>query len=374
MSSGNLELRIISRLLGWTEEEEKDGFKWINLMSRFKFDAYSDFVAGARFTGSLIQWLRNLDVDDRRPAFEFIRHHLQYVSAVEMRRLVEGLYPTQIEPALVRRAAKAAGVNTYEIMTDPMGSTDFTCLLESMLIVGMSEGAHLDSLRRANMGVLTHERMLPSVEMDKQKWKDVFADTFRDKLPEDSAFSSIVLVDDFVGSGTTFFREDEDTPGRFKGKLMKLVRGLPDPGDDWRLADEVVIYVHHYIGSLGAKENLDRMKPAAEAELQKKFGKNARLEFSFGWLLPKEIQVDSTDPFLKRLVEKYYSPDIETDHNTAGGGATKDIKWGYKECGLTLVLEHNTPNNSLPLIWAFSDGVGGGRAMRPLFRRRQRHV
>ncbi|MBV5271203.1 MAG: hypothetical protein JZU55_16480, partial [Afipia sp.] len=98
------------------------------------------------------------------------------------------------------------------------------------------------------MGVLTHGRMLPSVEMDKQKWKEVFGDTFKNKLPEQAAFSSIFLVDDFVGSGTTFFREDEKTPGNFKGKLMKLVRGLPDPGSDWRLADDVVIYVHHYIG------------------------------------------------------------------------------------------------------------------------------
>lgn len=374
MSSGNLELRIIAELLDWTEKEAEAGFKWIRLMSRFKFDAYSDFVAGARFTGSLIQWLRNLDQEDRRPAYEFMRSHLQYVSSVEMRRLVEAFYPRVIEPVLVHRAAKATGVNPYEIMANPQGSEDFNCLLQSTLIVGMSEGAHLDSLRRANMGILTHERMLPSVEMDKQKWKDVFADTFKNKFPEESAFSSIVLVDDFVGSGTTFFREDEKAVDGFKGKLVKLLRGLPDQDDDWRLADEVVIYVHHYIGSLDARDNLYRLKPAAEGLLQKKLGNKVSIEFSFGWLLPKEIKVDGTETVLKRLVEKYYSKDIETDHNTAGGGTSKDIKWGYKECGLTLVLEHNTPNNSLPLIWAYSDGAGGGRAMRPLFQRRQRHV
>ncbi|MBV5271202.1 MAG: hypothetical protein JZU55_16475, partial [Afipia sp.] len=89
---------------------------------------------------------------------------------------------------------------------------------------------------------------------------------------------------------------------------------------------------------------------------------------------PKEIKVDRDSPIVKALVEKYYSKDIETDHNTAGGGTSTDIKWGYKECGLTLVLEHNTPNNSLPFFWAYSDGVDGGPAMRPLFRRRQRHV
>lgn len=69
-------------------------------------------------------------------------------------------------------------------------------------------------------------------------------------------------------------------------------------------------------------------------------------------------------------------PEIQTKHTDVGG--VNHIGLGYGGCALPLVLEHNTPNNSVALLWAETDGGSrdGARApaMRPLFRRRQRHV
>ena len=56
------------------------------------------------------------------------------------------------------------------------------------------------------------------------------------------------------------------------------------------------------------------------------------------------------------------------------------MKLGYGGCALPLILDHNTPNNSMPLLWAETvgspkvDGMAAVPAMRPLFRRRQRHI
>ena len=52
---------------------------------------------------------------------------------------------------------------------------------------------------------------------------------------------------------------------------------------------------------------------------------------------------------------------------------------GYGGCALPLVLAHNTPNNAVALLWAETRGEARedgqpASAMRPLFRRRQRHV
>ena len=49
--------------------------------------------------------------------------------------------------------------------------------------------------------------------------------------------------------------------------------------------------------------------------------------------------------------------------------------YGYGACGLPVVLEHNTPNNSVPLLWAETEGDSekNVHAIRPLFRRRQRY-
>jgi hypothetical protein len=76
------------------------------------------------------------------------------------------------------------------------------------------------------------------------------------------------------------------------------------------------------------------------------------------------------------LTTKYYDPVLRTEHTDVGG--VTHLGLGYGGCALPLVLEHNTPNNSIALLWAETKGNKdasgvGVPAMRPLFRRRQRH-
>ena len=81
----------------------------------------------------------------------------------------------------------------------------------------------------------------------------------------------------------------------------------------------------------------------------------------------------NTDRPMLDLCEKYYDHDLYIrlkKHCDEAGQS--DMKRGYAKCALPLVLEHNTPNNSIPLLWAESQGKLG-HPMRPLFRRRDRH-
>jgi len=96
------------------------------------------------------------------------------------------------------------------------------------------------------------------------------------------------------------------------------------------------------------------------------------VQFSFGAILPPNLPIsqDSHGAFLE-LTNRYYDNSIETRHIKVAG---TDAKLGFGQCALPLVLEHNTPNNSVALLWADTVGGNGGHAMRPLFRRRQRHV
>jgi hypothetical protein len=97
------------------------------------------------------------------------------------------------------------------------------------------------------------------------------------------------------------------------------------------------------------------------------------VEFTFGMILPADLTVTSERyPDFIRLVERCYDPSIQSTHTSVGG--TEDVKLGFGNCALPLVLEHNTPNNSIALLWADTEGGDGKHAMRPLFRRRQRHV
>ena len=87
--------------------------------------------------------------------------------------------------------------------------------------------------------------------------------------------------------------------------------------------------------------------------------------------LPLAQPVDG--PMLN-LGDKYYDHEIFTraeKHCREAGQS--DMKLGYADCALPIVLEHNTPNNSVPLLWAETTGNGGAHPMRPLFFRRDRH-
>jgi hypothetical protein len=81
--------------------------------------------------------------------------------------------------------------------------------------------------------------------------------------------------------------------------------------------------------------------------------------------LPNEITVvPGTEPQVDALIEKYYDNSNETDSTWLGG---TDLKYGFSACGLPLILGHNTPNNSIGLLWA------DGPQMRSLFPRVTRH-
>ena len=100
--------------------------------------------------------------------------------------------------------------------------------------------------------------------------------------------------------------------------------------------------------------------------------KGIRFIPSFSYVLPADIVVASaTHPDLAALLERRYDPGIETTHTG------RDIALGYKQCGLPLVLDHNTPNNSVATLWARSDPKAEkydkDNHMSPLFPRRQRH-
>src|SRR3546814_14590547 len=79
------------------------------------------------------------------------------------------------------------------------------------------------------------------------------------------------------------------------------------------------------------------------------------------------------DDAMLALCEKYYDHGLYLrliEH--AGEAEQKDLKLGYADCALPLILEHTTPNNSIPLLWAEHDRGDNGPAMCPLFRRGHR--
>ena len=60
-------------------------------------------------------------------------------------------------------------------------------------------------------------------------------------------------------------------------------------------------------------------------------------------------QEDDTELF-ELLAQEHYFDEAADDENAAVGGTS--MRFGYKNGRLPIILSHNTPNNSVYLLWA----------------------
>jgi hypothetical protein len=190
----------------------------------------------------------------------------------------------------------------------------------------------------------------------------------------------VYLIDDFMGTVTSFLRFNPEKQ-KWTGKLLRFKDSVDNAAasldGDQILSNDWELCVHHYVGSAAAAQVISERQQQAESSLTVD-GWAKAVHFSFGMQLPNDLPIDSVpgrfDSFIA-LTQKYYDPVIRTRHTDVGGATHLGL--GYGGCALPLILDHNTPNNSVALLWAETDGGNHEGAvvprMRPLFRRRQRH-
>lgn len=376
----DLGLKILAEIMRWTDERARDEYRWLRMMARLKYDGYRDFQAGMRFFESLATWLQQFAQSERETAYSFVRTRLVYVGPSEMQKLVEQFYPTTMRDRLISTVAVQRGISTFQVLADESARADVDRLRRQTLVMGLSDGARIDGIRHSNVGLLTNEQLVLATQLDKEKWEDLLGNLREDVGDETALFRLVYLVDDFAGTGTSFFRYNEKKQ-KWSGKLWRFKESVDgarqvlgsDPFDqDWELC------VHHYIAGLAAAQAIgERQELAKEALAGDGWAKTVHI--SFGTVFPADLplgMVEGRDEEFIKLTQAYYDPVIRTKHTDVGG--VEHLGLGYGGCALPLVLEHNTPNNSAALLWA--ETSGGERdgvqapAMRPLFRRRQRHV
>lgn len=362
----------LSEIMQWDTDRSRVEFAWLNLVSKMKYDGYQDFRAGIRFVESLADWLQQFTtIEERETAYGFIRKHLVYVSPGELNHLVELFFPETVQWRLIQAAAERACIPKYQIWANPEALKLYQRLLRQTLFIELSDGARIDVFRRANAGVVSTEQVVTAPRINLSKWNDLLGNLREDLRDTEARFAFVFLVDDFIASCTTLLRSDEEKK-HWNGKMVRFWDDVQDVAEshfepDWMLC------VHHYLATHHAKEIAEcRHKEALASRRVLQLGWFERVRFSYGLVLPKTLPVNdaSQEPFLK-LVNTYYDDSIETKHMKLGG---EDARLGFGRCALPLVLEHNTPNNSLALLWADTAGEKGKHSMRPLFRRRQRHT
>ncbi len=382
-----LALELIADVMKWENEEATREYAWLRLISSMKYDGYSDFRAGVRFLESLVSWLRQFDEADRAAAYSFVKERLVYISGLEMQRVIETFIPEVVFPYLRVSVAEEFGIKPYEVWRTKETAAAFGRRLRRCLFVGLSDGSRIDVLRRANAGRLSQEQVIPMMNVDDEKWKSLAEDLMKE-LGDDARFDDVYLIDDFTASGTTFIRFPDGKP---KGKLHKFEsivqhakERLVGAGETFPLSDHYTLHIHHYVSTKQAHDALvERVTEADQRLVAKSFG---NWKITEGMLLPSDIRVATidketrgaaiirpTDGPIVELCSRYYDHELfERLEKHCREAGQSDMKYGYADCALPLVLEHNTPNNAVPLLWAETNGKAGN-PMHPLFFRRDRH-
>ena len=190
-------------------------------------------------------------------------------------------------------------------------------------------------------------------------------------------FESLFLVDDFTASGTSFARKED----KFKGKIIKILKGLkPKEADmegeatdeskelsDLFVKDKIKVNALFCVATEDAISNIS----CEVGNYLSDNGMNDLIEFTVDCvqlIKTEEINLIKSHLGLKNVLrkDKYYDwSAILTDSYRKG--KHDEPYWGFNECGLLLVLSHNTPNNTLPVIWEDTSKFRG------LFPRINRH-
>ena len=362
----------LAQVMNWDDEEAPKELARTHLMARLKYDSYQGFIAGARYVERLVDWLQQFPSDKRRIAYDFVRDRLIYLSSSELNHLVDLLFPDIVEPMIVKAVSAKLGIDEHLVWSTPQSREEFRIQLRKSLFVELSDGARMDVYRHANPGVISNEQVVTAPSIHESRWLDLRKDLQSDLSDANARFSLMFLVDDFTGSGTSLIRKVKD---EWKGKLTRF----------WDVIKQHVgvhfdttchFHVHHYLATQQAvaeiKHRADAIAADKESRPESWFPPD-RLTFSFGHVLPASTKVEA-DPFCA-LVDDYFDPsvDVERKRHLEQSGITT-LRYGYGNCRLPLILEHNTPNNTFPLLWLESSGDNGAHAMRALFQRRERHT
>lgn len=363
-----LAMRLLAELMNWDETRATREFAWLRLMVASKFDHYQGYIPGAHFYVNLLAWIGQFDENQRETAYGLIRQRLIYVCQREMHHLVSLTMP-QVQDEIRRDVAQQMGVPYYRTWGDAEAERRIHLVGLRTLYVALSDGAKIDVFRRENEGVISNEQVVASSEISTAKWEKLTkeltarlkAEGFAD---EDALFERICLIDDFTASGTTLIRFDAEGPA-WKGKISTFCDQNRSRFGK-QIAEGCVLHVHHYLASHAATSITQDTVSKFSAEMGK-----FKFLLTFSFVLDDDIVIsDKSDSELVSLLKDHYDPSIEDDI------VGKDIWFGYKRCGLPLVLYHNTPNNSVALLWASSTArrLPTDVQMKPLFTRKKRHI
>jgi len=336
--------RLLVKIMKWEPEEISKEIPLLQALANFKYDYYQQYSTGIRFIESLVRWLKQFDIgNERNIAYNFIKDHLIFISNDQIAYLVSIAFNNKINPIIITKTAKQINISQFYIRKI-LNSAEYKSNLRKSLFIGLSDGSRIDYLRRCSG--IDNEQVLTTYEISVEKCEDLLTELNKaeSKLTK---FNTIILVDDFTASGKSYFRIEEK-----KGKILKFLTNIFEKNDSCKLFDikELEIHILFYIAT---KDSLDSLiSDIATWKDQQNI--SIIIEVDAILVLNSTIKekIEANNDFII-LAMKYFDDRIINKHYKKGKYEKPYL--GFNECGLPLVLNHNTPNNSLPILWLPDD-------------------
>jgi hypothetical protein len=343
--------RLLVEVMKWEPEDVALERPLLQALAAFKYDEYQQYSPGMRFIESLARWLGQLKtIDERKQTYQYVRQQLFFVSNRQIEHFVSIAFRDIIRPFILNKAAETLGVPEYKT-SFIMQSLEYKALLRQSLFLGLSDGGHVDLYRRSEPSI-SQEQIWLTYDVSLTKAEDLQSNLASDleklygkeKRPSNPKFKLIFLLDDFAGSGISYLRKES---GHFKGKIHKTLdsvfnRSLKDIVD----TNDINVCI---LLLLATKESLERLGHLIQ-EWKKEKNVTGSFTIEAIQLIPESSKIDPTEyPEMVEISKKYFDDSIIDVHYKKGKCMNPYL--GFNECGLPLILGHNTPNNSLPLLW-----------------------
>ena len=342
---------LLQTIMGWSNDDITRELPDLQALSEYGYDDYQQFRPGMRFIESLAGWLNRFPQDKKITAFEFLKNRLLFITRTQMEQIVSIAYPDYVVPLLLKQISQESDKNIPRWKLNTLyNSKEFDILHNRCLFTGLSDGSYIDIFRRSNPKI-NHEQVSRTHEINQAR-----ATKLKEKLIERldayadyehlQYFRNVFLLDDFSASGISYLNEDPASHNGMKGKIAAFydsITNKQDPISKLVNLDDLHVYLILYVATEDANKYLQ--------EQGKKLFSPIPFSVIVIHTLPASIKYNESEneSFTELIKQKKFGwENIKTAH-TAQGDESKPYL-GFDGCALPLILHHNTPNNSLPIL------------------------
>lgn len=338
--------------MNWGPIEVAENIRGFEHMAELKYDQYQQYEVGSRFVENLAIWLTQFKkIEERIVAFDFVKNGVVFVSQEELYHLINSIYPDLMKPLLknyVRGMCEQNHISDSEIKKKIL-----YLIGRQSLIFGLSDGARLDVFRRGAPNIsneqvcisyeITDERM-KSIMDEIKKDTEIFYELYTYEGLSQGKIYNVFLLDDFSGSGISYLRIEKDANDEclWKGKIVKVIEQLENRLNNF---DNTFIHIVLYLATEKAEKHIKKYVQMYAKQ------KDINMEVH----ILQKIHSYTPENDLLEIMKKYHNPKIEDSHYKKGKHDQPFL--GFDECSLPLVIYHNTPNNSFPMIWGLENSL-----------------